>query len=264
MNTVLITTAASVGIIHTILAIDHYLPFAVLSRAEKWSLAKTVRVVLICGSGHVLASVTLGLLGILLGTQLSFFIKVEEYRSEIAKWLLIAFGAIYMLIGIRKAVRNLPHKHFFTGKKTTAHHHGEEHEHEYEHEDDHDHDHDHEHEHDHEDDHDHDHEEGPQKGKSKKNVISRSYWPLFVVMVFGPCEFLIPLFLYPAAEYGAFAVAVVAIVFSICTVATMVVCTLVSLKGINMIPMKKLERYSHALTGLIIFLCGIAVYFFEI
>jgi len=234
LDIVLITTAAGIGIFHTILAIDHYIPFAVMSKANNWSLAKTIRVVLICGTGHVLASVLLGLLGIYLGTHLSFFTEVEELRGEIAKWLLVAFGAVYTLFGIKSALKNAPHTHLFDGKGKAGHslHDG------------------------HDDDHSAVH--------SEKKETPLSFWPLFVVMVFGPCEFLIPLLMYPAAEYGVLSAAIVAFVFSVCTVATMVVCTVLTLKGITMLPVKNLERYSHALTGFAIFACGIAVHLFNI
>jgi len=231
---VLISTAASIGVIHTVLAIDHYIPFAVMSKANNWGLAKTIRIVFVCGAGHVLATVLLGLVGIYLGTQLSFFIRIEEFRGEIAKWLLIAFGAVYMLIGVRSAIKNAPHKHLLSGSCDICHDHHETHEHSH------------------------------SAAHTDKNGIPHSFWPLFVVMILGPCEFLIPLLLYPAAVYGAFSVAVIALVFSVCTIASMIICTVIALKGINMIPTKRLERYSHALTGLTILICGVLVHFLDI
>ena len=59
--------AASVGFIHTILGPDHYLPFAVLSWARNWSVAKTGLITALCGLGHVASSVILGLLRVSLG-----------------------------------------------------------------------------------------------------------------------------------------------------------------------------------------------------
>ena len=52
--------AATVGSLHT-LAPDHWVPFAVLSRARGWNLGRTARVTLLCGFGHVTASALLGL-----------------------------------------------------------------------------------------------------------------------------------------------------------------------------------------------------------
>jgi len=39
---------------------------------------------------------------------------------------------------------------------------------------------------------------------------------------------------------------------------------LVSMKGVSLIPMRGLERYTHALAGGTICLCGIAIQFFGI
>ena len=49
-------TGATVGILHTALGPDHYLPFALMARAGRWSRAKTLWVTLACGLGHVLRS----------------------------------------------------------------------------------------------------------------------------------------------------------------------------------------------------------------
>jgi len=60
-------TAVSLGFIHTILGPDHYLPFIVLSEARKWTTKKTMFITFLCGLGHVLSSVILGLIGITVG-----------------------------------------------------------------------------------------------------------------------------------------------------------------------------------------------------
>ena len=54
-------TAISIGFFHTLLGPDHYLPFIVLSQARNWSLKKTMIITFLCGLGHVLSSVILGL-----------------------------------------------------------------------------------------------------------------------------------------------------------------------------------------------------------
>ena len=210
MNLVLLSTAATIGIFHTAIGVDHYIPFVAMSTANKWSFAKTMLIVLLCGIGHVLSSVILGLCGIWLGSQLSFLVGIEDLRGELAAWFLLAFGAVYMLWGIRNAVKRK--------------HHG------------------------------HTHAEG----------THRSFWPLFILLVLGPCEPLIPLLMVPAADTGMLSVAAVAAVFSVCTVATMLLCTAVVLKGVHMIPMKKLERFSHALAGFAVLMCGAAIQIFGI
>lgn len=50
---ILLATAASLGVVHTALGPDHYLPFIALSKSRNWSVFKTARVTALCGLGHV-------------------------------------------------------------------------------------------------------------------------------------------------------------------------------------------------------------------
>ena len=54
---VLLFSAASIGFVHTLIGIDHSLPFVVLGRARGWSLRKVWSITFLCGFGHVLSSV---------------------------------------------------------------------------------------------------------------------------------------------------------------------------------------------------------------
>jgi sulfite exporter TauE/SafE len=92
---ILAGTAASIGLIHTILGPDHYLPFIVLAKARQWSSAKTAVITLLCGIGHVLSSVVLGFIGIALGMAVFKLEAIETFRGDIAAWMLIAFGFAY-------------------------------------------------------------------------------------------------------------------------------------------------------------------------
>jgi len=229
VNTVLLSTAVSIAVIHTVIGVDHYIPFVAMSKANKWNFAKTMLIVAICGAGHVLSSVVLGLIGIWFGSQISSLVGIEDFRAELAVWFLIAFGAIYMLWGITKAIKNKPHSHVLSDGSEVWH------------------------------DHHNEHNGESISNHSEGNAISRSFWLLFILFVLGPCEPLIPLLMYPAAEGGMLSVTAVAIVFSVCTIGTMLLCAAVVLKGVNMIPMRKLERYAHSLAGFAIFMCGMAM-----
>jgi nickel/cobalt exporter len=57
-------TAGSVAAMHTLLGPDHYVPFVAMARAGGWSTAKTLRVTLACGLGHLAGSVMLGIAGL--------------------------------------------------------------------------------------------------------------------------------------------------------------------------------------------------------
>ena len=92
----------------------------------------------------------------------------------------------------------------------------------------------------------------------KKNITP---WILFTIFVFGPCEPLIPLLMYPAAQENAFGVAVVAIIFGFVTVTTMLTLVMLAYYGISFISLGKLERYTHAFAGAAIFMSGLAIQF---
>ena len=66
---------------------------------------------------------------------------------------------------------------------------------------------------------------------------------------------------YPAAKNNTAAIVLVAGVFALATIGTMMAIVLVSTFGLNLLPMSKLERYSHALAGAAIFMCGFAIQF---
>ena len=225
-------TAASIGFLHTLLGPDHYLPFIVISRARKWRLSKTLFVSFLCGLGHVLSSVALGLLGIALGVAVFKLENIEAFRGSVAAWLLIGFGFAYFLWGLRRAIKNRPHTH--------AHFHsdGEEH--------------DHLHQHGQEHAHVHDHE-------AKKTSLTP--WVLFAIFVFGPCEPLIPIIMYPAARHSTAGVILVAAAFGTVTIVTMLTIIALSSWGISFVRLGKLERYSHALAGAMIFFSGLSVQF---
>lgn len=225
---ILLGAAATIGFVHTLIGPDHYLPFVALSKARGWTTAKTARVTVICGLGHVAGSIGLGAIGIAVGITLNNLDMIEGTRGELAAWLLIGFGLAYGGWGLFRAVRNRPHTHVHfhaNGKR-------------------------HVHEHTHGRDHVHVHEQ------SNKNFTA---WTLFIVFVLGPCEPLIPLLMFPAATESLSAVVLVAVVFSVVTVATMTGLVLISLLGLRFIPTWNLSRYGHVLAGAVIALCGIAI-----
>jgi nickel/cobalt transporter (NicO) family protein len=223
-------TAVSLGFLHTLLGPDHYLPFIVISQAKKWSLKKTMWITFLCGLGHVLSSVVLGLIGIAVGISVTRLVDVESFRGNIAAWLFIAFGLVYMIISLRNLLRNRKHSH--------SHHHlgGDKHE----------------HEHDHQDEHTHIHQ---------SDVVKTTPWILFLIFVFGPCEPLIPILMYPAAESNITGSVLVSVLFSVTTIATMMSIVLAFKLGLNKINLKPVEKYSHLIAGAMIFFSGIAIQF---
>jgi nickel/cobalt exporter len=223
-------TAISIGFVHTVLGPDHYLPFIVLSEAKKWTLRKTMFITFLCGIGHVLSSVVLGLIGIGVGISVNKLVNVESFRGNIAAWLFIAFGLVYLVISIRNLIKKKKHSH--------PHHHtgGEEHS----------------HEHNHFLEHTHVHE---------GDVVKTTPWILFLIFVFGPCEPLIPLVMYPAAQSNIYGAVIVSLLFSAVTISTMMLIVLAFKLGLSRINLKPIERYSNVIAGSMILLSGLAIQF---
>jgi len=125
---VLMVTAASIGFLHTMMGPDHYLPFIVMARSRNWSKSKTAWITAFCGVGHVLSSIILGAIGIALGVAVTKLEIIESHRGSIAAWVLIAFGLVYLIWGLRQALKNRPHTHSHVHSETGDHTHEHTHE----------------------------------------------------------------------------------------------------------------------------------------
>ena len=229
----LLGTAASVGLLHTLLGPDHYLPFIVMSKARGWSLPKTARITALCGVGHVLGSIILGAVGVAAGLTLDRLTATDTLRSGIAAWLLIGFGVAYMAWGLRRAARNRPHTHPHVHPGGIVH----------------------DHQHTHQTQHVHVHDPTADPAPSR----NLTPWILFTIFIFGPCEPLIPTLMYPAAQGDAWGVVAVASLFAVVTITTMTALVLIGASGVRWVPLAGLQRYSHALAGAIVCLCGVAI-----
>jgi nickel/cobalt exporter len=99
----LCVTAIVVGVLHTILGPDHYLPFVAMAEAGGWSARRSVAVTAACGLSHVIGSVVIGIVGLALGVAVMRLEAFEAYRGDAASWLLIGFGLALLLAGVRRA-----------------------------------------------------------------------------------------------------------------------------------------------------------------
>ena len=82
-------TAATIGFLHTVFGPDHYVPFIVMSKARKWSTAKTAILTFLCGIGHITSSVLIGFVGIFFGIEVMKLKALESFRGNIAGWFLL-------------------------------------------------------------------------------------------------------------------------------------------------------------------------------
>lgn len=228
---VLMLSTAGVAVLHTLAGPDHYLPFIVMGRARRWSVGRTVFWTTMCGVGHVGSSVVLALVGVLLGYGLERVQVIEEWRGNLAAWAMIAFGAVYLAWGLKRAARGTTHSHAHLHGAGGSHAHRHAH------------------------DAAHAHPHGETEG------FNLTPWVLFSIFIFGPCEPMIPLVMYPAAQHSWLDVWSVVAVFGTLTIGAMLVVVLLVRRGISLLPTRRLERFNHAVAGGTILLAGCAIQF---
>ena len=227
---VLVISAATLGVIHTLLGPDHYLPFIVLSKARNWSRTRTMWITFISGVGHVGGSVVLGMIGIALGISVHRLEALEASRGSVVGWMIIAFGVLYTAYGIYKYVRRGAHFHLPAFLRPRAIRHQDLH-------------------------------LSDQEIENEEDRSRLTPWILFLIFVFGPCEVLIPMLVYPAAEHSTLGIFLVALVFGIATVGTMMLVVFMGYKGFSLVRFKGREHQLHLYAGLVILMAGVGMQF---
>jgi nickel/cobalt transporter (NicO) family protein len=231
---ILIISALSVGFVHTLLGPDHYLPFIVMAKARKWSALKTATITTLCGIGHVLSAVILGLVAIAIGLTLTKLNFIENFRGAIAAWLLIGFGFAYFLWGLRQAIKNKKHSHIHFHQDGSIH------------------------------DHTHNHHEEHAHLHPTKSIKELAPWILFIIFILGPCEPLIPLIMYPAVRGMNLEVILITLFFGAATLLVMLTMVFASVYGTRLIHYPFFEKYGNAMAGAIICSSGLAIKFLGI
>lgn len=108
----LVLAAAAVAFLHSVLP-DHWVPLAVVGRAQRWSAFRILRVSGLAGAGHVVTSLVLAAVVAVVGLRFQAVIAGAEGR--IIGGLLVATGVGFVLWGLLR------------GDHTHEHHHGYEH-----------------------------------------------------------------------------------------------------------------------------------------
>jgi hypothetical protein len=219
--------AAWTGFIHCLCGPDHYVPFVAMSRVGAWSLRKTLIITMICGMGHVLGSALLGFVGIAIGLIVFQLEQAEAVRGDVAAWGLFAFGAAYTFGGIIFAMRRrggdaLEVPGASPGVPLPI------------------------------------ADENDSVGATNAVRPAGSFtpWILFVVFLFGPCEPLIPYLMVPAAKANMWGVAWVTFLFGATTLITMMTLVALIYRGTLAWQSHALQRWGHAVAGLVVMACG--------
>lgn len=226
---VLLLTAVSISVLHTITGPDHYLPFIAIGKTKGWKLGKTLAWTGLCGVAHVMSSVALALIGAALGYSLQKFSWVESIRGGLAGWSMLFFGVLLTLYGLWNNYNEKKHKHFDVI----------------------------------EDDvyvFEHDHNRDIVLPSDRKKV---TLWVLFIIFLLGPCEPLIPLLTYQGIQASSYGLYALILVFLVCTIIMMMVMVSLGYYGISLFNTAVLEKHMGTIAGATILICGLGMVFFE-
>ena len=199
----LLVSAFMVGALHA-LAPDHWFPFVMIAKAQKWSPRQHAAAVFLGGLAHVLSAFLIGLGGIFfLRISLNQMTQWENTRAGVFSFLLIGFGLAYLVWAVKRW-------------NTTR-----------------------------------------LEVDDKTRSASRGF--LLLLLVFGPCEPLIP-FMFLGVPHGWTELAALLLVFSFATIGTMLITTQCVARGLSLWKAPSLERFSHVFAGSAIILTGIVVH----
>lgn len=84
---------------------------------------------------------------------------------------------------------------------------------------------------------------------------------MFIVFLLGPCEPMIPLLYFPAAQSNWWGMLLLIAVYTFFTLGTMLLMVILGYYGVSFLKTEKMERYVHALGGLSLFICGAGMVF---
>lgn len=231
-SSTLLLSALVIGITHTLMGPDHYLPFLALAKARSWTARKTMLITFLCGLGHVGGSILIGAIGLAAGWNLAGLEAIESVRGQVAAWLLIALGLVYLAWAFKQLGKKQKHTHWHPHADGIVH----------------------THEHSHHGAHAHVHT----AGEGTKSTLTA--WSLFIIFVLGPCEAFIPLLLFPAFQQdGGLAIATTG-VFASATIGTMLLTVYFLQRGLDILPVKVFARYGHLAAGITIVACGLAIH----
>lgn len=224
---ILLATAVSVSVLHTVAGPDHYIPFIAIGKSKGWNLSRILFWTLICGVAHVFSSLFLAIIGIGLGYTIGHIEWIDGLRGGIASWALFVFGVLYFIYGLYSVYHNKTHKHFDIYDDGSV----------YVFE--------------------HNHSKMTYASPRKKVTP----WVLFIIFLLGPCEALIPLLTYPVIQESTFNLVSLMAVFLFFTLLTMVVMVVLIYFGHALVKTDWLEKYMTPIAGFSIAMCGAGMLF---
>jgi ABC-type nickel/cobalt efflux system permease component RcnA len=213
---------------------SHWLPFVLVGQTRRWSRGRTLGVVLLAGSGHVLTNSLLGL-------GIAWFGFNIEQTGDVFLWIV---GGMLIGVGLYFCWRQWRHgslcNHDHTHPRETAA--GG-------------------------DGHCHDpspsHLHWNEKLQDKALASAdKGDWPaisgLFVMLTLSPCEAFLPVYLL-AVPFGWHGFFLFSGVLAVATIGAMVLFTWLTLHGFKRLKLQNIERYEAGVLGVLYLVLGVVV-----
>ena len=236
MHSTGLTTLALIGFIaafrHAAIP-SHWLPFVLVGRTRGWSRPKTLGIVLLAGSGHLVTNTLLGFCIAWFGFKLNE--KTGSYFPWTVGGLLVAIGVYFCWRQARHGTFCHHHHHAAGGGDVAAEGTG--------------------HGHDHWDD-----------EMQQSALAARDDWTaisgLFVMLTLSPCEAFLPIYL-AGVPFGWKGFLLFSAVLAVATVGAMTLFTWLTLRGFDRLKLNRLERYEAGVLGALFITLGVLVVVLE-
>jgi nickel/cobalt transporter (NicO) family protein len=222
----LFLSACSTAIIHALIP-DHWLPFALMARAQGWSVRRTLTLVGTTGAIHAGVSIALGTLVYAAGSGTAHRLAGHFQASSgiVGGWLMLLFGIGYGLLAhLREARAHHPAGHAANGSDAGGH--------------------------------EHLHAHGHLLSRWSRGTITGG--ALVAIIGISPCVLLQPI-LFAAGAEGLGVAAVAAAGFALCTVGTMLAVTWAASRGMDRLNLPFFARYGDLASGLMLAALGVFV-----
>jgi hypothetical protein len=224
----LVLSSCSTAVIHALIP-DHWLPFALMARAQGWALRRTLTMVGITGGIHAAVSIALGAVVFVLGSGAARRMATGYQGSAagIGGWLMLLFGIGYGVAAhYREARAHHPEDDDPSGGASG----------------------------------------GAPGAPLHAHGHLLSHWSrgtitggaLVAIIGISPCVLLQPI-LFAAGAEGVGVAAAAAAGFGVCTVATMIAVTWAAARGLEHLHLPFFARYGDLLSGLVLAALGLFV-----
>ena len=222
----LLLSSCSTAIIHALIP-DHWLPFVLMSRVERWSERRAAALTGVAGLLHVLVTMLAGGLTILVGSPTIEDLATRTGRSLefLGGLLLVVFGVTYGIWRHRREAR--VHARVDRAPADPG---------------------------------DHVHAHGHLLERWFHGALSAG--ALVLVIGISPCALLVPI-LFSASVEGTGALLASALGFALCTVGTMVGVTVFAMRGIRRIDLPFFAHYGDLISGALVSAVGLLMMLHE-